>query len=416
MSKRILIFDSGLNVELALSFAKAGYDTGYVCAVGHQFPRGQYEEIGGGFEEFQKFDLLDLDEALDWAEVVVCPDTFSKWMVNMCKRLEIPVFGAGEAEMMEHDRSFLKHYLERVGLPVVPYAEIKGMEALEAYLRKATDERFVKLDSKFRGTKETFKHKSWMDTSRDEWPDLMKGLGANSELAEFIVEKKVESKFEVGRDELVCNGALSSLGLTGLESKDKGYLGFVCKNPPPLAAIDAKLQPYLRETGAKMFISNEVRYDKNGVGYVTDMTHRTGHPVIEGQLVVFDNIPDAVVTMACQEKIPVLQPVKPYVAIVVVRSEALAEDWVKVGFPKEKRDFVKFQNAHCRKGAIWITPKTFAACLTVGIGDTPKKAVGDAVALAGEIEVDGKHYDADALDRLLEESVPAGIKLGIPFS
>jgi hypothetical protein len=327
----------------------------------------------------------------------------------------IPVFGAGEAEQFENDRSFCKHLLERVGLPVGPYVELTGLEALEKYLRSHED-KYVKLDGHYRGVQETFHHVRWRDTMRDYWPALINGLGSSSEIAEFIVEMPIKSKCEVGRDELECLGQFSELGLVGYEEKAKSYLGFVCKNPPLLEKVDAKLAPYFKATGSKTFWSNELRYTADGIGHLIDPTVRSAHPVVEGQLEIFSNIPKVIEVCTKTTHLDPLVAVDKYVAIVQVKSGTLAEHYAKVSFPKDQRQFVKVRNARMDKGELWVVPKSYVACSTVGIGSTPKSAIEKANWLAGEIEVDGKHYDAGALDKLLEENVPAGVKLGIPFS
>lgn len=408
----VLVIDQGLNLELAITFARAGYNTGYHVPVSEAFRTGVQESIGKGFQEFEHF--TDLDDALEFSDLVVFPDTFSKPLVNICKRLEIPTFGAGESEEFEHDRSFCKHLLERVGLPVGPYKELKGVESLENNLRQHPDS-FVKLDARFRGTKETFHHVDWESTRRDHWGDLLKGLGANDAEAEFIVEQPIKSKVEIGCDTIVCCGDFGDPAVIGYEAKDKGYIGFFGKTPKIMADVDDKLAPYFKSTQAKTFWSNELRFTEAGKAYLLDPCVRTGHPVIEGELEMFKNLPQCIVNCALKDKVLPFEPAAKYVAIINVRSESLADDWTKVSFPKDQRRFVKLQNAKCMKGEYWVTPKSFLACAAVGLGNTPKEAISKAKDLAGEIECDGKHYDAGALDKLLEESVPAGEKLGINF-
>jgi hypothetical protein len=60
-------------------------------------------------------------------------------------------------------------------------------------------------------------------------------------------------------------------------------------------------------------------------------------------------------------------------------------------------------------------PGSVIACNVVGLGNTIESAKNECVKVLDTVKIGGMHYDLDSLDLLIEETIPAGRKLGIEF-
>lgn len=412
MSKSVAILDFGLNLELAFVMAKAGYDVGYYCEAKRAYPEAKTNSIGAGFDEFTK--LTNLNDAFDY-DIIVCPDTHSAHWVELAKRLGKPVFGAGESEIAEHDRSYFKKLLKRLNLPVGAYSEAIGTEALEKTLRQHKD-RYVKLDGDYRGDMETFHHKEWATTRDEVWGHLLTRLGANSQECPFVIEEPLESECEVGFDGLVVDGKYSQPSMVGFEAKDAAHIGHVFdKLPSEMQLINDKFAPLFKEWKARTFYSNEIRITKEGKWYSTDPCIRTGHPVFATETEIISNLGNVVAEAASGRLVaPVYS--SNYTAALLVKSSNLHDGWIRgIKIPNDLRHLIKLQNATCHNGVISIIPESFIACTAVGCGDTVEEAVETAIEVAEAVEVDGKYVDYQALKNLQEKTIPEAEKFGIKF-
>ena len=410
---KVAILDHGLNLELAFSLAREGYEVGYFCEWRGAFPESARNSIGEGFEEFER--IGDLDEALDFSDTIICPDTHSDAWVQIARKLGKNVFGAGLSEMAEQDRSYFKNLLKRMQLPVNPYVDLEGTEALETFLRAHKD-RYVKLDGEYRGDFETCHHADW-ETTRDEWwGSLLRRLGANSQDCPFLVEEPIKSECEIGVDQIVMDGQYLNPKLLGYEGKDACYLGVVVdKLPPKMEEINAKFAPMFREWKARTFQSTENRVTKDGTFFYTDITNRCPHPPFAVESQIFDNVGKAVVEAAAGRAVKLAARAK-YGAALLVKSHDLDDGWVRnLKIPKELRPLVKLQNAVRRNGRISIIPKSFIACTAIGMGSTIKEARKQAEDVARAVDCPGKSVDFEAMRVICEETVENGEKFGIHF-
>lgn len=410
--KSVAICDFGLNLELAFVMARAGYEVGYYCEAKRAYPEARTNCIGDGFDEFTK--IKQLDEAFEY-DIIVCPDTHSRQWVELARKLGKPVFGAGESEIAEHDRSYFKSLLERLGLPVGDFKACVGTEALEKILRGYKN-RYIKLDGDYRGDMETFHHKDWATTRDEVWGHLLTRLGANSQECPFIIEEPVASECEVGFDGLVVDGQYSKPAMIGFEAKDAGYLGKVFDTlPPEMQKINDKFAPLFKDWKAKTFYSNEIRITKEGVWYYTDPTIRCAHPPFAAQTEIISNLGQLIFSASSGHSIPPKFSAK-FAAALLVKSSNLQDGWVRgLSFPKELKHLVKLQSATSHNGVISVIPESFIACTAVGTGDTIEEAVDQAIEVAESVEVDGKYVDYKALEKLQEETIPAAEKFGIKF-
>lgn len=407
---KVLVCDFGLNIELAVKFSQSGYTAGLYVEWRDTFPKGDREAIGTGLDGVKHF--TDLAEGFKWADVIVCPDTHSASWVKLARMLNKPVFGAGESEELEQNRSFLKKLQKNLGMPVPPHVQLKGTEELEKFLRSNKD-RYIKLDGKYRGVIETFHHADWPTTRDQSWGPMLEGLGANSQDPVFIVEEPIESQVEVGYDGILSNGQYCDTPQWGFEAKDAGYLGCFSPLPKCIKESNEALLPQFEEWETSSMYSTELRIAKDGKAYLIDPTLRFPHPVGATQWEMYANLCDYIVAAAQGRNIPIKTSEK-YAASLVIKSSANT-GWLEVTFPKKLRHLVKLQNCKCRDGRFWVIPNTDWAAMAVGLGDTPEEAIETCEKVAGEIKCNGKYVDYAALKKVLEETVPAAKKCGIEF-
>ena len=408
-----VIEPGGLNLELAVLFAREGYETIYFSEHHEASPMGYKSAIGSGFDGVRH--ELDLADALDDADVIVCPDTHSQSYAKLAAQYGKPCFAAGESEQLEQDRLFFKKLLQKLSLPVAPYDHGKGVEELEKHLRAVKD-RFIKFPGKYRGAVETIKHVDWSKTRHEFWGQLLTELGGNQDIVDWISETPIDLVAEVAYDGLTVNGEFSRPGLVGIEAKDASYAGQIMADIPDLLKpCHEKLSPFLKEWQAKTAVSIEGMIAKDGQFFPTDPCLRFGHPVSSVQLCIFSNLCEWIVAAANGENIPIKTESK-WGAAIEIKSDCLEENWVEVMFPDKLRPYVKLQNAKKEKGCYYVVPKSFLAATAVGLGDTLKEAIETCLEVADQVECDGKHLDIDSLHCLRDETIPAAKEAGIPFT
>src|SRR5437879_1618789 len=99
--------------------ARLGHDVAYTTPWTEAFPRSNKDYIGFGLEGLERVDSFT--KALDKAEFVICPDTFSQDRVEQARKAKKKVWGAGEAERFEQDRIYMKKVAVEVGIQLGQY-------------------------------------------------------------------------------------------------------------------------------------------------------------------------------------------------------------------------------------------------------------------------------------------------------
>jgi hypothetical protein len=408
----ILFYDNGLCTELAVSFARAGHTVKYHTPPWTSpFPKCVNSCIGLGLEGVER--VQEFWPYTEEANLVVCPDTFSKDVVNECLHLGLPTFGAGEAEILEHDRSFTKQLMKRVGLPVGPYVEIKGITRLMDFL-KTHDKRWVKIN-RFRGDIETFFHDNWPATLADTLGPLLHSFGAYAEQMDFVVEEPIESEVEIGFDGLVVNGGFSEPCLIGYEAKDLAYIGVFCKAPKIVSTVNDKLASFFRSKQTRSIYSTEIRIGKDGKGYLIDPCVRAPHPPLAAELEVYKNFPEAIIQAATKGTILPLEPVAKYVCAVEVKSDWVEDHWCELCFDPQLRKQIKLQQACKIGGKYYALPGSFVVATIVGMGPSIERAEANCIKAVEAFHCRGMTYDLDSLRKIRQENIPAGLEFGIEF-
>lgn len=405
---KIAFYDHGLNTELAILFARAGHDVGYYTPWDEAFPKSAKAIIGKGLEGIERIE--NWERAAKLANALIFPDTFNGEKVDHYRMQGKQVWGGGTAcEQLEQDRIGTNNWQKSVGLPTPKRVAIRGVNALIEHLKKVKN-KWVKL-SKFRGDKETFYHSEYDATQASYLGQMLVDFGANEDL-EFLVEDPIEDAVEVGDDRLVVFGKYLSPRVIGYEAKDEGYVCFVTDKPcKPLDLINEKVSPLLKQ--ASTFFSDEVRVTKDGVGYQIDFCGRCPHPPTSVMLELFSNLPFAMLVATNTR----LKPVAQYGAGLIVGSEWAEHHWTEVKIDEKVRHLVKLQRAYRdESGRYWALPGSPTVCTCIGFGDSPQEATKQACKTVEGVHVSGASYNTSCLDKIIEETVPAGEKVGIPFA
>jgi hypothetical protein len=178
---------------------------------------------------------------------------------------------------LETNREFFLHKLAELGLDVAPHELVIGVDGLRTFLKDREDI-WIKL-SKFRKSWETYHWRSWKQDAHmlDVWAVR---FGGAKNLMRFLCFEKIETTLEIGGDSYNILGQWPELMLHGIEAKDEAYLSAVTKRqemPEELTHIMEKFSPFMRECGAAIQWSMEVRVADEG-NFFIDGTLRGGLP------------------------------------------------------------------------------------------------------------------------------------------
>lgn len=410
--KTVLVWDNGLFVHVAEKLAESFGRVLYFCnAWRSTFPTSALFNVGNGLPGIERVESpFPFIEA---ADLIVFPDVGFGGEQEFLRGLGKRVWGSGDGELLELHRDELKATLEAVGLPVGPYGTVRGVTALREYLRDHPGS-FVKT-SVFRGDLETFCNTNDVVT-QPLVDDLAATLGPRREEIDFIVEEPIEG-VECGYDGVSIDGQFPPTGLWGYEAKDAGYIaqGVPYDDiPAPIREVNDKLGPILGALNCRGFFSTEVRVTPEGSPYMMDPAVRCGSPPSELYMEMVTNWPEVMWEGAVGNVVD-LELKAQYGAQVVLKSDWVLDHFLAVDIPEGMRRWIKL-HAHCRLGdKDYVAPfgaKEFGAA--IGIGDTMKQAVDNALKHAEAVSALELDYDGDALNSVMNQ-IEKGVKNGIDW-
>lgn len=406
---RILVHDNGLCTELAITLARAGHSVTYHTPWTNAFPKASQAFIGKGLEGIELAE--NFTDALMHCDMLVCPDTFSADYVKQGHLAGKRVFGAGQAERMELDRPWMKEQQARLGLPVGTWRKVPGLTKLLDLLQMPEFEGWWVKTSKYRQL-ETFCNYNWETTRNTVLGDLLNCYGAIGDDIEFILEKPLKSKgmVEVGIDGLFTFRRWQNSGY-GYEAKDQAYIGRVGPLPPLLQRYAKALTQPLAYFDANSFVSNEVIVLSENEHYQIEPTIRCPHPPTAGMLEMYENIDKMVLLVEGEQ----LKPATDYCAVLVLVSTWAEEHWTEITFDQKYRQQVKLSQACKRGGKYYAVPGNAYIGYCVGIGPSAHTAVLACKTVARTVKARELEVHESALDKILEETIPAGKKVGISF-
>lgn len=405
---KCLVYDHGHNLELALALALDKHEVAYYVPPSDKY----WDQIyGQGFEREGLVKVPDFFPRLDYSDAIFffgASSHFDGNLVEWLRHKDYKVWGAGNSERLESDRWHAKQVQDKAHLPVQGVKHVQGVPALLKELQQVTN-KVVKV-SKFRDV-ETFSHDNWKTTEAQFVGELLTKYGTDPNI-EFLVEDKIESTVEPGSDDLVVNGQVATSRGYGYENKDDAYIGkFGAELPPLLDKTFRGMQPAMK--GCTSFVSLEVRG-----GFLTDVTMRAPHPPTAAIMQAYTNLPAFLVNGALGQlgQLVTYNGDVVYAASLVLKSTWSLKQPLKVEFPASIRPFVKLLNAFKRGNDYWVAPGHDEIVGYVSYRATGlKNLVASIHTLADQVKAKDLYCDHEALDELLEKTIPEGRQSGIPF-
>lgn len=412
-NKSVLIFDHGLQTELAVRLARDFGEVKYYVPWEAAFPKSSLSIIGDGLEGVKR--VSSFWDNVDDADLIVFPDTYlgdkAEYLVKHGKR----VFGPCRSEILENNRWKTKQLMKKVGLPLQHCVKIKGFESLIEYLKKH-DNVVVKLNT-FRGDCETFIHDTYDTTQAQYLGDLLNKVGAKADILEFVIEDKIEG-IEPGYDGFVVDGNYSNIAMWGYEKKGTGYIGKIDKNnnlPPSMKLINDKLAPALKAGHGRTFMSTELIVTKDQNGYLIDPTIRVAMPCVGAiQLEIFNNISEFI-WFASGGKIIDLKANAKYGVGISIDSDWAEKHWTEIGFEQKYRQWIKLRMACRLNGKYYALPGFTSVCSVIGTGNDIPKIINGIKKIAETLKIKESTYTISGLEDIYNKTIPEGRRFGLEF-
>lgn len=313
------------------------------------------------------------------------------------------VFGAAGSELIELDRVYFKDILQQAGLAGPPFEVVYGIDNLRAYLQEK-ENLWVKIDSKWRGIKETWFHEDW-ETSYTTVDELAHTLGCDRQDFRWVVEECWPG-IEGGADYFYSGGQVLPIGTQGFEDKNEQYL---CKAIPveqmskQVRKVQAGMDPFHAMWGTSGMCSTEVRvlsekmygYDV-GEGYFLDATQRAGSPPAEIITGMYSNLPYIIRACAHGEMITPA-PIAKYAAQVILKSSMAMHEHCPVSVEPGFEDQVKFRRMRMKGEQLFIIPMHGDEIIgsAVGYGRTKEEAEDQALEAANKVKCKELYFKDD---------------------
>lgn len=404
-SKTVLVYDQGIFVEIARRLAEDFGRVIYFADWTSGYPSSRMLLVGAGDDTFERIEdpwpLIEADEI----DLYVFPDVYQGGLQSYLRSQGKRVWGCGRGAELELDRPKSKEMTAKAGVNVGPFKEVIGLDALRKYLKTHHDS-WIKINST-RGDMETF-HSPTYEKIEPRLDELEHKLGAKKKIMKFIVEQGIPDAIEAGYDGFCIDGQFPRVGITGIEVKDKGYVGRTINYrdlPPQVREVNDALKPHFRRYNYRGFWSTEVRVSADGKAYPIDYTARAGSPPSELYQNMIINL--AEVMWYGAEGI-LIEPEYSAVwgAEVLLHSAWADSNWAHIKFPNEIRRNVKLRNYTVIEGEHYIVPQDCGMPeigAVVATGKTAKEAIEEAKRIAALVESYDMEIPVEVMDDALTD-------------
>lgn len=357
--------------------------------------------IGEGYENVKCLDEEGFWDNVDDIDLFCFTDCVFTGLQEHLKSLGKLVWGSGKTAWMEQDRFALREWQKKEKMPTPEYKTIVGVENL----KDIPPNTFIKVNNFIRGDMESLRHYD-KQRSKTRMYDLSTKLGGYADKMKFMVEDKIGGR-EVGEDGFTVDGKFPRVAMHGVELKDKCYYAelILAENlPQPIKYIREKLAKVFKEEKTRSPFSNEIRVDKKGDAYLTDMTCRLGLPPYQLYLEMYNNLAEHIYN-AAQGILVELKPIAKYGCVVMINSDFACDNWMSLKIPKENRQWVKLMNCCKIGGEDWIMPVYGFSEIgaVVGIGKSREESIENCKKHCEGIKGDSVEINPDDLEEAIEE-------------
>lgn len=372
---KILVIDNGLYCPQAEALSDGGKnEVIYYSPWGKPFPSIEDKMKGYGYGALKK-DLWFFNHVLD-ADLIVNFDVSNNDLIHYLRQVhpDKSIFGAGRGEKLEHDRVFLKKWLEHYKLPVGPYKVITGITALSNYLKKNPG-KYVKTNI-FRDDTESFFFDSWED-DEDLLIERAITLGIFKETETFIVEDPIEAACQSGVDMFFGNGKFIPFSW-GFEISKNLCVNKVVDDlediPECLRTNIETLGPLMSKMDYRGPVSTEDRLVDKDTAYLIDFTARLPAPMGQMYPVFIKNWTEVVYKIGKNEDVEV-ECDHEYIGSFALSSEHALTHNVKMKVDPKHLDDIRFQMVGQDKDKVYAIKGNSVVCCLVAGGKTPQEVL-----------------------------------------
>jgi len=411
----VMVVDNGIFCEAAIRMARDAKRVLYFPGGTGVAPRLREQKIGSGMPEIEVVDSpFKYHKEVD---LYYFTDIYHGDMQDMLVSLDKPVWGSRIGQDMELKRDKLKKELKKRGLLVAPWVKIVGLTNLREYLKKNGEGKFVKVNY-YRGIAETFHCINYREIE-SVLDDIGYREGPLREQIEFIVEDELPDCVEIGEDTYNVDGEFPSQYMSGIEVKDKSYVGIFKKRkefPKVLTEWSDTMSEVFRRYGYRGFYSTEMRVNAKQEGYMIDFTARNPDPPSPLYMELYDNFTEIIWAGANGELIDP-KPIAKFGVQIIFSSNWAAENWQEIIFPEKYRRNIKLKHPCKVEDRYYSIPnhnhwEEIGA--VVAWGKTLESAIEEAKKIAEEIKGHGIEANSDSLDEA-EEAIEKLDKFGVNY-
>jgi hypothetical protein len=397
---KIVAIDNGLYIAQIEALSDGGRNEVILSTPwGKPFPTIEDKMKGYGYGNLKK-ELGFFDHVED-ADMIVNFDVSNNDVIRHLRKIypEKSIVGAGRGEKLEHDRVFLKKWLEHYGLPVGPYKVIKGMTALINYL-KNNPKKYVK-NNIFRDDTESFFFNNW-DDDKQLLDERAMTFGILKEEEIFVVEDPIEAACQSGIDMFFTDGQYIPFSF-GFEISKNLCVNKVVQDldevPDCLRNNFEPLAGLMKRCDYRGPISTEDRVVSKDKSYLIDFTARIPAPMGQMYSELINNWTEVNYKIGKNEYVEV-DCDHDYIGSFALSSEHAATNNVKLIIdPKYLKD-VRPQMVAQNEDGLWALKGNTVVCCLIAGGKNPKEVIS-------KLKEASKHVDAYSLDKDAVDSIDA---------
>lgn len=280
-----LVADYGTFIDLAQALSRDCKKVYYHSPTDAEYRDFHDCVIGVGVPGIERVEEIIDPEIMAEVDLFVFPDIGWGGTQRYLRSVGKAVWGSMGASDLELYRTRFLKTIAKLGLEVVPYKVVKGVEALASLLREVK-RKWIKIN-RYRENMETWFHLDW-EHSADYVRELWVAFGDAPVV--FVVQDEIAGNpdspvLEIGYDGATVDGEFPCCSFQGYEKKNELYLGSLLDYkdlPKVVCEVNDAMRPVYRDYGYRNFNATELRV-REGKAYFIDPTMRLAGQTMEHQ-------------------------------------------------------------------------------------------------------------------------------------